>query len=111
MAGPFITATATLLCPHGGKVAIAPASSRALAGGAPIATAADTFVISGCAFTLPGPVPSPCVKVQWVVPEMRVQHGGAPALDAASVGLCLAASGAPQGPVVIQPAQTRAQGM
>jgi hypothetical protein len=38
---------------------------------------------------------------------MKVKHGGAPALDAGSVGLCLAATGAPQGPVSIQPAQTQ----
>jgi hypothetical protein len=110
MAGFFLTASATLLCPHGGTVAIVPASNRALAGGSVIATTADTFTIAGCTFILPGPVPSPCVRVQWIVPEMRVQHGGAPALDVSSTGLCLAATGAPQGPVSIQPAQNTAMG-
>jgi hypothetical protein len=110
MAGPSLTAASTLLCPHGGTVAIVPSSTRATAGGAPIATTADTFTIAGCVFTLPGPVPSPCVRVQWIVPELRVKHGGAPALDAGSVGLCLAATGAPQGPVSIQPAQSRVKG-
>ena len=107
MAGPSVTAASTLMCPHGGTVAIIPASPRAQAGGAPIVTAADTFIIAGCTFTLPGPVPSQCVRVQWIVPGMKVKHGGAPALDAGSVGLCLAATGAPQGPVSIQPAQTQ----
>ncbi len=110
MTGFFLTPSATLLCPHGGTVAITPASTRAMAGGAPICTAADTFVIAGCTFTLPGPVPSPCVLVQWIVPETRVKHGGAPGLDVGSTGLCMAATGAPQGPVTIQPGQSRAQG-
>ena len=110
MAGPALTATSTLLCPHGGQVTIVPANTRAMAGGAPIATAADTFVVAGCAFTLPGPVPSPCVRVQWVMPAQRVT-AGAPSLDAGCAGLCLAATGAPQGPVSIVATQPRVKGM
>jgi hypothetical protein len=110
MAGPCLTAASTLLCPHGGQVTIVPANSRATAGGTPIATIADTFVIAGCTFTLPGPTPSPCVRVQWIMAGQRVS-AGAPALDAGSAGLCLAATGAPQGPVSIVATQPRVQGM
>jgi hypothetical protein len=110
MAGPSLTAASTLLCPHGGTVAIVPSGTRSTAGGTPIATTADTFTIAGCVFTLPGPVPSPCIRVQWIVPGLRVKNGGVAALDAGSVGLCLAATGAPQGPVSIQPAQSRVTG-
>jgi hypothetical protein len=110
MAGPSLTAAATLQCPHGGTVVIVPASPRAMAGGAPLVSSADTFTVAGCAFTLPGPVPSPCVRVQWTMPEMQVKVGGAAGLDAGSVGLCLAATGAPQGPVVVQATQPRVQG-
>lgn len=110
MAGPSLTAGSTLMCPHGGQVTIIPANPRSSAGGAPIATTADTFIIAGCAFTLPGPVPSPCVQVQWIVPELRVKAGGAQALDAASVGLCIAATGAPQGPVAVQSTQAKVTG-
>jgi hypothetical protein len=110
MAGASLTAASTLMCPHGGLVTIIPANSRALAGGAPMATAADAFVVAGCAFTLPGPVPSPCVQVQWIVPGLRVKAGGGPGLDAGSVGLCLGATGAPQGPVLVQSTQPRVTG-
>jgi hypothetical protein len=110
MAGPSLTAASTLLCPHGGVVTIVPANPRATAAGAPIATIADTFAVAGCVFTLPGPVPSPCVLVQWIVPGLRVKSGGGQALDAGSVGLCLAATGAPQGPVSIQATQPRVTG-
>ncbi len=110
MAGPSLTSSATLMCPHGGQVAIIPSSPRAKAGGAPITTAADTFVIAGCPFTLPGPTPSPCIQVQWVVPGLRVMAGGNQALDAASIGLCMAATGAPQGPVSVVATQPRVKG-
>lgn len=110
MAGPSLTAAATLMCPHGGQVVIIPSSPRAMAGGAPIATTADTFVIAGCPFTLPGPTPSPCIQVQWIVPDLRVKAGGSQALDAGSVGLCMAATGAPQGPVSVVATQPRVKG-
>jgi hypothetical protein len=111
MAGPSLTAASTLLCPHGGMVAIAPASPRAMAGGAPLVTSSDVFTVAGCVFTLPGPVPSPCVRVQWIVPAMRVRAGGAQALDTGSVGMCLAATGTPQGPVSVAATQPRVKGM
>ena len=109
MSGESLTAAATLTCPHGGSVTIVPSSTRVQAG-SPIVTVADTFTIAGCAFTLPGPTPSPCMQVQWIVPGLRVKVGGAQALDTGSSGLCLAASGAPQGPVTIQAGQTKVKG-
>jgi hypothetical protein len=110
MAGGMLTADATLTCPHGGKVVITPASPRAQGGGAPVATTADGFAIAGCTFTLPGPVPSPCVRVQWILPGQRVRRAGAQVLYADSTGLCLAATGLPQGKVTVQMTQTRATG-
>jgi hypothetical protein len=106
MPGASLTAASTLVCPHGGTVMITPANQRATAQGAPIATSADVCTIAGCAFTIPPGVPSPCVTVQWMVSAMRLK-AGAPALDAASVGICIAATGAPQGPVIVQATQPR----
>ena len=107
MPGPCLTTASVLTCPHGGMVSITSANVRAKAGGAPSATAADVFVVAGCPFTLPGPTPSPCVRVQWILPAARLRVGGPPALDASSVGLCIAATGAPQGPVTVQSTQSR----
>lgn len=105
---PLLTAAASMMCPHGGTVVATPSQSRALAGGAPILLPSDTFVIAGCTFA-PGGVAMPCVSVQWTMPA---QHAlaGSPALTAASVGLCLAATQAPQGVVLINPAQSQVQG-
>lgn len=104
----FLTAASTMTCPHGGTVLASPGSTRASAG-APILRVSDTTTIAGCPFVL-GNVPSPCVTVQWTAPAGRVRAGGDPALTQASVGLCLAATQAPQGTVLIAATQARASG-
>lgn len=101
----FLTTASSMMCPHGGSVMASPSSTSVQAGGAPILTTADTFTIAGCAFTLPGGVPSPCMTVQWVQGAAKSTRGGAPTLTLTSIGLCLAGTQAPQGPVVITSTQ------
>jgi hypothetical protein len=111
VAGNAITTASSLQCPHGGTVAIVTTNARVQAGGAPLALATDTFTIAGCPFQIPAgvtTVPSPCIRVQWIVTDMRTGVGGAPTLSASSVGLCLAATQAPQGTVVIGTTQPSA---
>jgi hypothetical protein len=110
MSGNTLTTASTLTCPHGGKVTITPTGPRASADRAPMATTADLFAIAGCAFALPGPVPSPCVRVQWIIPGMKVSSGGGRALYTDSVGQCVAATGAPQGPVTVLMTQSKVSG-
>jgi hypothetical protein len=105
----LLTAASVLLCPHGGMVTVSPASTRVTAG-SPVICGTDTFVVAGCAFNLAG-VPSPCVSINWLVTATRVQSGGALALNESSVGLCVAATQAPQGPVSIQSTQPSASGL
>jgi hypothetical protein len=102
-----LTTSATLQCPHGGSVSITSSNTSSRADGSAIATIADTFTVSGCAFTLPGPKPSPCIRVQWIVPDMRVRAGQIPTLSSTSVGLCLSADSIPQGPVSVVSTQTK----
>ncbi|MGA9772087.1 MAG: hypothetical protein WBV94_23850 [Blastocatellia bacterium] len=94
-------------CPHGGTVQAVASNTRATAGGAPILTSADTFLVVGCPFQLPTtpPTPSPCVKIQWIVTDIRVKTASGQTLSNSSVGLCSSAAGVPQGPVVIQSTQ------
>jgi len=103
MAGKSITVNSTLQCPHGGMVQIITTNTRAMADSGFIATIADTFIISGCPFQIPAvvPIPSPCVTVQWIVPDTRVKVNGNPTISQSSVGLCLSAAQLPQGPVMI----------
>lgn len=102
-----LTTSSSMTCPHGGMVSAVTANLTSDAAGAKILTAADTFTVAGCVFTLPGPKPSPCVRIQWVVPDQRVKVGGAPTLSQSSTGICLSADSIPQGPVVIAVAQPR----
>jgi hypothetical protein len=103
---PFLTTAATVTCPHGGQATIAPSQSAAVAGAA-ICTESDQVTIAGCPFTI-GPNPSPCVTVQWQSSSQSTKLSGLAALTAGSVGLCLSAASAPQGPVVLAPAQFQA---
>ena len=107
MAGNAITTASALMCPHGGTVTIVSTNAKALAGPAPLALATDTFTVAGCPFQIPAvvPIPSPCITVQWLVPDVRTAVGGVPTLSASSVGLCLAATQVPQGPVVVSATQ------
>ena len=104
----LLTTASTLMCPHGGTVIASPGSTRAQAG-APILTATDSFTIAGCTFAPSSP--HPCMTVQWILPAMRVKHGGNPVLNESSVGLCLAADQAPQGTVLIAATQPKASGL
>jgi len=109
MPGASLTVDARLVCPHRGTVAIVSSNTRASAG-ARLVTTDDAFTVGGCQFTLPGPTPSPCVSVRWIVPAGRVRVGGAPGLDTSSIGLCLSAAGAPQGRVVVSSTQPSVTG-
>ena len=112
MASPLLTTASTLQCPHGGSVTIASTNTKVSAG-APLALATDTFTIAGCPFQIPvgtGTVPHPCVQVKWTKTNMTVKVNGQATLSQDSIGLCLAADQAPQGPVSIAQTQAKASG-
>lgn len=110
MADLCITTASSMMCPHGGTVSISGANVRAKAG-APIALVGDMATVTGCPFQIPAvvPIPSPCITVIWVMPDVRVKVGGQPTLSHSSVGLCIGATGAPQGPVQFVVSQPRAK--
>lgn len=107
MAGSTLNVSASLQCPHGGQVRVSPVQRVAKAGGSLMATSGEVFTIAGCPFQLPGPTPSPCVRIRWLISDSRVKVAGQRTLSQGSTGLCLSAAGVPQGPVVI--AQTQKQ--
>ncbi len=99
----------TIACPHGGSGQLVPATTRVSVGGLPVAVASDVTTIAGCAFNVSG-APMPCVTVQWLMPATRVAIAGTPVLLSTSVGLCQAATGAPQGPAQVSGFQTKVRG-
>lgn len=106
--GQFLTTASSMMCPHGGTVTATASQQKAQAGAA-ILMQSDTCTIAGCPFMM-GTVASPCVTVRWVSPATRNTLGGTPALTKDSVGLCLAATQAPQGPVQVTNTQPKASG-
>ena len=109
MAGFTLTTAAVMICPHGGTVTGIPSNPRITIEGAPVLVWTDTFVIAGCPFTLPGPTPSPCVTVRWIVPDTRSQVNSSFTLSQGSTGLCLSAAQVPQGTVIVLSTQTQLQ--
>lgn len=110
MGSPLFHVGATAMCPHGGQVSTIPSSTRVLVGGQPVATMGDTFLVAGCAFTVPPSKPQPCVKVQWLVPATRVRVGGQFVIVQSSSGLCQSAEQIPGGPPSVTVTQLRAKG-
>ena len=103
MGAPLLTVDATVVCPHGGQGTIEPAQDSVLAGST-VCTEDDDIVIEGCSFTI-GTNPSPCVTVGWQSTSLSCTAGDAALLTTESTGLCVNGAGAPQGPVVLTPAQ------
>jgi uncharacterized Zn-binding protein involved in type VI secretion len=110
MPGFLLHVGATVMCPHAGQVSIISTNTRVMVSKQPVATMGDTYMVAGCPFVLPGPTPQPCIKVQWLVPAMRVMVGGQPAILQSSTGLCLSATQIPQGPPSVVVTQMRVKG-
>lgn len=102
---------ASATCPHGGQVATISKNTRVMVSGQPVATMSDTYMVAGCAFTVPPGKPQPCVKVQWLVPATRVFVNGQPAILQASTGICQSPEQIPQGPPLVVATQTRVSGI
>jgi hypothetical protein len=110
MPGFLLHVGSTIICPHGGQVTIISTNTRVLVSGQPVATQPDTYTVAGCAFTVPGPKPQPCVTAKWLVPAVRVMVGGQPAILQTSTGICQSAEQIPQGPPNVVMTQVRAKG-
>jgi hypothetical protein len=104
---------ASASCPHQGQVSVVSTNMRVKVGGQYAATMGDTFTVGGCPFQIPtpgGPVPQPCIRVQWLVTAMRVRVSGQAVILKTSSGLCLSATQIPQGPPNIIQTQMRVKG-
>ena len=110
MPGFLLHVGATVLCMHAGQAQPTVPNPRVMVGGQPVATLADTYLVAGCAFTVPPTKPQPCVKIQWLVPAARVLVGGQPAILQTSTGLCQSPEQIPQGPPNVVATQVRAKG-
>ncbi|HEV2814900.1 MAG TPA: hypothetical protein VGW10_16715 [Solirubrobacteraceae bacterium] len=109
---PLLTTAATILCAHGGRVAIIPRQTKVLAGGSPVVCVPDLMgaPIAGCALP-PTPATKPCTTVAAIFPgswSMRVLAGGKPVYLQTLMGLT---DGVPPSPLmVVFPGQLTVQG-
>lgn len=101
MGGNLLTTSSTIMCPHGGQVNLITTNSRVMAEGSPVLLETDIHMVSGCPFTLPGPKPSPCIRVEWSLGTTRMSINGTPALTQSSIGICYSPESAPQGAALI----------
>lgn len=107
MPGSLLDADAVIGCPHGGRVTAAGTPAAGVrAGGAAVATAAHSYLVTGCPHTVDG-VPSPCVTVRWTADGTGVTVDGAPVLLDTSAAQCFTAAFVSQGPPVVQAAQRK----
>src|SRR3954452_23386791 len=107
MAGSVLHPGAIASCPHGGVLTIVAASTRVLVNGTPAAVLTDQGLVTGCAFTVPGPKPQPCVTTRWIAGATRIVASGVPLLINPCVAICQSAEQIPAGPPIISGSQTR----
>ncbi len=110
MPAPILDMGCTIMCPHGATATVTPSNTKVKVGGNYAILFSDTMVISGCPFQLPGPTPSPCIRIQWSNQAIKTKINGTPVLLMTSIGICMAATGSPQGPAIVQGVQTKVMG-
>ena len=110
MPGMLLHVGATVMCPHGGQVNGTATSTKVTVSGQPVVVQTDTFLVAGCAFTVPPGKPQPCVKVLWMTAALKVTVEGKPVLLSTSSGMCQSAEQAPQGPPIVSVTQVKASG-
>ncbi len=107
MPGRILTTASTIMCPHGGQATLTTSNTSVLADSAPVLLESDIHTVAGCPFTLPGPKPSPCVRIEWSAGASSVTVDGTPVLIESSMGRCISPEGAPQGLAVIVNTQVK----
>jgi hypothetical protein len=110
MPGFVVTASSTVLCPHGGQALLTTANTEVAVDNTPALLESDVSAVAGCPFQIPvgvGTKPSPCIRIQWQAGAMQLQVNGVGVLVESSVGTCYSPEGAPQGVASIVATQTK----
>jgi hypothetical protein len=110
MPGYVLTTASQVLCTHGGRAVLTTANTKVKIESAPALLETDVHPVTGCPFTLPGPKPSPCVRIEWTAGAALCKNDGTKLLVRSSVGKCMSAEGAMQGLANIVQTQMKARG-
>jgi hypothetical protein len=111
MALNFLTTASTIQCTHGGTAILTTTNTSLFADGAPVLLESDIATVAGCPFTLPGPKPSPCVKIEWSAATVQISVNGTAALIRSSIGKCYSPENALQGVAIISNTQQKGAGI
>lgn len=111
MPGFVLHVNTGMQCMHGGLATIAPSQPRVTVSGQPAMTMPAQIIVAGCAFTIPGPKPQPCVQIEWQMPTTRVQVLGQPLgvvpAPGMAPGIGISPPAIPNGPAMVSAVQTR----
>lgn len=111
MPGYILTTASTVMCTHGAKAMLATSNTKVKIENMPALLETDVHTVAGCPFTLPGPKPSPCVRIEWTAGAVLCKNDGTKLLVQSSVGKCISAEGTTQGLAIIAQTQMKARGM
>lgn len=109
MPGYILTTASQIMCTHGGMAVLTTSNTKMKVDQMPALLETDIHPVAGCAFTLPGPKPSPCIRIEWTAGAAMCKSDGIKVLVQSSVGKCISAEGAIQGVAIIAQTQMKAQ--
>lgn len=109
MPGYILTTSSQIKCTHGGTAMLATADTKVTIDNALALLESDVHPVAGCPFVLPGPKPSPCVRIEWTAGATMCKIDGTKVLIQSSVGKCISAEGLTQGVALILQTQMKAQ--
>jgi hypothetical protein len=111
MPGYILTTMSQVICTHGGTAMMTTANTLIKVDGALALLESDIHPVVGCPFTVPGPKPQPCVRIEWTAGAELCKINGIKVLIRSSVGKCISAEGATQGLAIIAQTQMKAKTM
>ena len=109
MPGHILTTASTVTCTHGGQATLTTSNTKVKVDGVPALLESDIHSVVGCPFTVPGPKPQPCIRIEWSGGATMCKAGGTGVLVKSSVGKCISAEGATQGLAIVGMTQMKAQ--
>jgi hypothetical protein len=110
MPGYILTTSSQVMCPHGGSAILSTSNTQVIVDNSPALLESDVHSVAGCPFTLPGPKPSPCIRIEWTAGATMCKSNGTKVLVQSSIGKCISAEGSTQGLALVIQTQMKAQG-
>lgn len=97
---PIVTMASLAQCPHAIPATLISSATKVMVMGAPPMVMGDKGLVAGCPFQLPPPTPSPCVTLMLTGASSKILVEGKPVLKMNPGDMGVAATQAPQGPVI-----------